>query len=38
MISETLYVKSIPIPWFDIKKERIQNAHDVFYAQTKIPL
>jgi len=38
MILETLYVKSIPTPCLDMKKKRIYNVHDVFYAQTKIPL
>ena len=38
MTSETLYVKSLPTPWLDMKKKRIWNEHDIFYAQTKIPL
>jgi len=38
MTSDTLYVKSIPTTWRDMKKKRIWNAHNVFYVQTKIPL
>jgi len=37
MTTETLYVKGLPTPWLDMKKKRIWHAHDVFYAQTKIP-
>ena len=37
MTSETLYAKSLPTPWLDIKKKWIWNAHEVFNAQIKIP-
>jgi len=38
MTTETLYVKGLPVPRLDMRKKWIWNAHDVFYAQTKIPL
>jgi len=37
MITESLYVNSLPAPCLDMKKKRIYNAYDVFDAQTKSP-
>jgi len=38
MTAETFYGKSCLTPSLGMKKKRIKNSHDVFYAQTKINL